>query len=477
MGCRLLVSMENTPCIAFVSKLAVNAMSLFPNLRRSAMTSTRNEFSVAERAHRKSVVRLIPFLFVCYIFAYLDRINISFAKQQLSHALGLSDAAYGLAAGVFFVGYVLFEVPSNLLLARIGARRTFGRILILWGVVSVATSFVVGATSLQIMRFLLGVFEAGLAPGILFYLTLWFGPRQIGSVLAMFISSTALAGVIGAPLSTLIMTYMDGKAGLMGYQWMFVIEGLPPILLGLIAYATLPNRPAEARWLSDAEKLAIMSSLERPAPCIERTYSSPFRDPVVYAMSLCYFGFICGLYAITFWMPTFIANAGAGNLLETGLFGAIPYATAVVLMYVLARRSDIRRERIRHSAFPAVLAAVLLAIMVRFHGNFALSMVCVSLATGCIYAAYGVFWTIPSEYFATNAAPGGFAFVNSIGLLGGLASPTAMGWIKQVTGSLDYAFLAIAVVVLFSALGLLALSGRLQGNPVKLTVAGPAGGQ
>jgi sugar phosphate permease len=436
------------------------------------MVTNQQEIPIDERVHRKVFYRIVPFLFVCYVFAYMDRINIGFAKLQMSQTLGLSDAAFGLAAGIFFLGYVPFEVPSNLLLARIGARRTFGRILVLWGLVTIGTSAIQGAATLQTMRFLLGIFEAGLAPGILLYLTLWFGPKRIGRVLAVFMSSAALAGIVGSPLSTFIMVHMDGTAGLLGWQWMFIIEGVPPVLLGLFAYATLSDRPNDARWLTKEEKSAIIESLDSVKSSADRTAGNAFRDPIVYAMSLCYFGIICGLYAIAFWLPTVISIAGAGTLQNVGWYSAIPYLVAVVFMYGLGRLSDARGERIRYSAFPAALAAILLAMTVWSHGSFALSMVLISLATGCIYGAYGVFWTIPSEYFDSKTAPGGLALINTIGLLGGFASPACIGWIKSMTHSLDYALLLLAGVILLSAFGLLALRSRVQKRETScLTVA------
>ncbi|SOF01015.1 Major Facilitator Superfamily protein [Burkholderia sp. OK233] len=297
---------------------------------------------------------------------------------------------------------------------------------------------------------------------VTFYLTLWFGPRRLGRVLAVFMSSAALAGIVGSPLSTFIMTRMDGSAGLFGWQWMFVIEGIPPVLLGLVAYMTLTDRPNDAHWLTSEERSAIIGSLNTVASPTFHTTISAFRDPIVYAMSLCYFGIICGLYAIAFWLPTAIAAAGAGTIQSVGWFGAIPYIVAVIFMYSLGRLSDVYGERIYFSAVPAMLAAVFLALSVWSHGNFALSMILISLATGCIYGSYGVFWTIPSEYFGSKAAPGGLALINTIGLLGGFASPACIGWVKSLTHSLDAPLLLLAGVILLSAFGLFALRIRLR---------------
>lgn len=360
----------------------------------------------------------------------------------------------------------MFEIPSNLLFARIGARLTFARILIIWGAIAACMSLASGATSLIVLRFLLGVFEAGFAPGVLLYITLWFGPRQRGKVIAIYSTSVAVAGIIGAPISTFLMTRFDNVLGFMGWQWMFVLQGLPVILLGIIAYKTLPDRPEDARWLTRDEKRAIVDSVTQSSYRSQRSSVSPFRDPVVYAMSLCYFGYIFGLYGMSFWLPTIIASAGESDLFRVGLYGAVPYLVAIVIMHGLGRSSDSRSERFWHSAIPAFLGSIFLVFTVNSNDSFSFSLLGISLVTGCIYGAYSIFWTIPSEYFGASHAPGGLALVNTIGLLGGLASPICIGWLEQRTGTLNAALLMVATILALSAFGLLMLRSRLQRSTV-----------
>ena len=412
------------------------------------------------KSHKKIVRRLVPFLFTCYVFAYLDRINIGFAKLQMLDSLGINEAAYGVAAGIFFLGYVLCEIPSNLLMAKIGARVTFSRIMLLWGTVSICMALTQGLYSLYVLRFLLGVFEAGLAPGIVLYLTFWFGPRQLGKVMAIFMSSAAFAGAIAGPLSSYIMVAMNGVLGLEGWKWMFILEGAPTVLLGLLAMFIVSDKPDDAKWLSDDEKKMVRESVNERAG--EKTHfaRTAFTDPRVYAMSACYFGLICGIYAITFWLPSIIKSAGETDTLRIGLYSAIPYLLAMVFMIVNGRSSDARKERVRHSAYPAFLAAVLLGCVVYFQGGFLLSMTLISFATASIYASYSVFWTIPSEYFGKAAAPGGIALVNTIGLLGGWVSPSVIGFIKQSTGSLSPALLTLAATLAIAAIGILLLGSE-----------------
>ncbi|WP_322061597.1 MFS transporter [Paraburkholderia sp. J63] len=421
-----------------------------------------SSLSYNKSCYRKITKRLVPFLFVCYVFAYLDRINIGFAKLQMLDSLRINEAAYGVAAGVFFLGYVLCEIPSNLLMAKVGARRTFSRIMLLWGTVSMCMALVEGHYSLYILRFLLGVFEAGLAPGVVLYLTFWFGPQQLGKVMAIFMSSAALAGAIGGPLSSYIMVSLNGALGLAGWKWMFILLGAPPILLGFLAMFVIFDKPDDASWLSDSEKKMVRANVNERVKSENHFGRSAFTDPRVFAMSACYFGLICGVYAITFWLPSIIQSAGETDTLKIGLYSAIPYLLAVVFMILIGRSSDARKERVRHSAYPALVAAALLGGAIYFNGSFFVSMAAISLATACIYASYSVFWTIPSEYFGKAAAPGGIALVNTIGLLGGWVSPSVIGFIKQSSGSLSLALLTLAATLAIAAVGILVLGSVLR---------------
>ncbi|SPU51031.1 transporter [Bordetella trematum] len=269
--------------------------------------------------------RLLPFLLLCYVFAYLDRVNIGFAKLQMQADIGLSDAAYGLGAGIFFLGYVLFEVPSNLLLNRIGARRTISRIMVLWGLTSAAMLFARDEYTFYALRFLLGVFEAGFAPGMIFYLTYWYSQSRMAGVMAVVMLAGPIGGMFGGPVSTWIMSAFNGDHGLAGWQWMFLLEGLPCVLLGVIAFFTMTDRPEQAKWLNAEEKALLASDLNRRG---EAAAAQPFRavlrNPTVYRLAATYFCLICGIYAVSFWLPTLLKLAGITDLRAIGWYSARP---------------------------------------------------------------------------------------------------------------------------------------------------------
>lgn len=399
--------------------------------------------------------RVLPFLAICYLFAYLDRINIGFAKLQMQSDLALSDAAYGLGAGIFFLGYVLFEVPSNLLLAKIGARRTLSRILILWGMTSAAMLFVTNEAAFYTLRFLLGAFEAGFAPGMIYYLSLWYPRARMARAMAIVLGAAPVGGAIGGPLSTWIMTHLAGASGLAGWQWMFLIEGVPSALLGGVAYLFLVDKPTDAPWLTAAQKTIIASQVERPATGRSSSLTKALADPRIYVLAAAYFCLICGLYAVSFWLPTILKAAGLTDLFKIGMYSAVPYLAAIVAMYILSRSSDRGGERRWHSAAPAILGAGFLTVAA-YSTSFPAALASITLATAAIFASYTVFWAIPQEHFKGTAAAGGIAFINSIGLFGGFFSPTIIGWTKGVTGSLQAGLLVIAALLVIGAV-LLAL--------------------
>jgi len=416
-------------------------------------------------AYRLVSWRVLPFLAICYLFAYLDRINIGFAKLQMQSDLALSDAAYGLGAGIFFFGYVLFEVPSNLLLAKIGARRTLSRILILWGMTSAAMLFVTNEAAFYILRFLLGAFEAGFAPGMIYYLSLWYPRARMARAMAIVLGAAPVGGAIGGPLSTWIMTHLAGASGLAGWQWMFLIEGVPSVLLGAVAYLFLIDKPADAPWLTAAQKTILASQVERPATGRSSSLTKALADPRIYVLAAAYFCLICGLYAVSFWLPTILKSAGLTDLFKIGMYSAVPYLAAIVAMYILSRSSDRGGERRWHSAAPAILGAGFLTIAA-YSTSFPAALASITLATAAIFASYTVFWAIPQEHFKGTAAAGGIAFINSIGLFGGFFSPTIIGWTKGVTGSLQAGLLVIAALLVIGAV-LLALR-REAGVPQAL---------
>ncbi|MBP0623626.1 MFS transporter [Cupriavidus consociatus] len=399
--------------------------------------------------------RLLPFLLVCYLFAYLDRVNVGFAKLQMQSDLGFSDAAYGVGAGIFFIGYVLFELPSNLMLPRVGARKTFSRILVLWGITSACMLFVRNVPTFYAMRFLLGVFEAGFAPGMIYYLSCWYGPQRMARAIAIVFLAGPIGGIVGGPVSAWLMTALAGKAGLAGWQWMFLVEGLPCILLGVMALRLVPDRPAQASWLSEQERRLLEAELS-PAAAHKHSFKAVAKDARVYVLALAYFCIIATIYAISFWLPSLIKAQGVNDTVQLGWYSAIPYVAAAFGMVYMGRRSDRLGERRFHCAVPALGAAVLLAASFATDGNLLVSLVLLTLATMGLWMAYTVFWAMPAEYIKGPAAAGGIALINTIGLSGGFWGPAVIGWTKSATGSLGHGVLLMASLPLLAAVIVLA---------------------
>ncbi|WP_426811459.1 MFS transporter [Pseudomonas sp. WOUb67] len=428
--------------------------------------------------YRKIAWKILPLLFVSYIVSYLDRVNIGFAALRMQQDLGFSDAVYGLGAGIFFIGYVLFEVPSNLLLTRIGARRTIMRIMIAWGLVSSSMMFVQTPQQFYIARFLLGVFEAGFFPGIILYLTFWFPARLRGSVIAVFMSAIAIAGVLGGPLSGWIIGAMDGVHGLHGWQWMFLLEGSPAIVLGILAALLLIDRPEDAKWLSAEERARIAQEVEAPVAGSSHRLGAVLRDPRVYALALVYFSVMAGLYILGFWLPGMIKGYGVTDPLHIGLLTAVPYLAGGVGMIVIGRHSDAVGERRWHLASCMVLAACALVACTWVPGQLVPGLVTLSVAAVGLYASMPLFWTIPTRYLGGQAAAGGIALINSLALFGGFTSPTVLGAVKASTGSLDLGLYVFAgALTLGATVLILAIPVRLiEDTPVTTgkTTAQPA---
>lgn len=412
--------------------------------------------------YRKVAWKILPLLFVSYIVSYLDRVNIGFAALRMQQDLGFSDAVYGLGAGIFFIGYVLFEVPSNLLLTRIGARRTIMRIMIAWGVVSSSMMLVQTPLQFYIARFLLGVFEAGFFPGIILYLTYWFPARLRGSVIAVFMSAIAIAGVLGGPVSGWIISAMDGVHGLQGWQWMFLLEGSPAIVLGILAAFLLIDRPEDAPWLSAEERARIAQEVAAPTAGGSHKLAGVVRDPRVYALALVYFAVMAGLYILGFWLPGMIKGYGVADPLHIGLLTAVPYLAGGVGMIVIGRRSDRVGERRWHLASCMLVAAAALVACTWVPGQLLPGLLTLSVAAVGLYASMPLFWTIPTRYLGSQAAAGGIAMINSLALFGGFTSPTVLGAVKASTGSLDLGLYVFAAVLAVGAtVLLLAIPARL----------------
>jgi D-galactonate transporter len=418
-----------------------------------------------DATYRKVTWRLIPFLFICYMVAFIDRINIGYAQLQMKQSLAFSDAVYGLGAGIFFIGYFLFEVPSNLMLARVGARRTLLRIMFCWGLVAAAMMFVSTPTMFYVLRFLLGVFEAGFFPGVLLYLTYWYPNARRGRIIALFMSATAIAGIVAGPLSGGIMKYMDGMNGWAGWQWLFLVQGLPATLLGIVAFFYLQDKPEDARWLKPAEKAIVRAQLDADQGAAGASHGSflqLLRDPKVYVLSLIYFLLLGAAYAIVFWVPTVIRSWGITDVLQIGLYAAIPNLIGAIAMVLVARHSDAKMERRWHLIGCVLLASVGMLLTVMVKGNLALSLACLSLAVVGVASATPIFFTIPTAYLSHASAAAGLALISSLGNLGAAVSPSLTGLISARTGNpLDSMFLVIAIYAVVAVIVWLAVPARM----------------
>lgn len=411
-----------------------------------------------DATYRKITWRLIPLLFLCYVLNYVDRINIGYAQLQMKDALGFSDAVYGLGAGVFFLGYFLLEVPSNLLLQRIGARKTMLRIMVCWGLVSAATMFVKTPVQFYAMRFLLGVFEAGFFPGIVLYLTFWYPAARRARIVALFMTATVVAGIVAGPVSGWILQNMDGVHGLRGWQWMFLLEGLPSCVLGIVVYRFLDDRPLDASWLTDEEKGLVesdMAQAARGSAGARESASGAFTDPKVYLLCFASFAVLCGGYALSFWLPTMIKGLGVGSIQQIGLYSVIPYAIGALAMVWYGRRSDARKERRRHFAVACLLGAIGLFGSTFTTQSLWASIALLSLASAGIVSALPVFWAASTSYLSPRTAAAGIAIITSVSNLAGVASPYVLGLIKTATGSLSAGLAAIAGLLVLGALALM----------------------
>jgi len=414
--------------------------------------------SDADSLFRRVSLRVMPLLFVGYVIAYLDRVNVGFAKLQMINSLHFSEAAYGLGAGLFFVGYFFFEVPSNLLMHRLGARRWIARIMVTWGLLSIATAFVHTPTMFYVMRFLLGVAEAGFFPGMVLYLTYWFPSQRRGKMVALLMAGNPVSGLFGGPLSGYIMHAMHSTWGIAGWQWLFIIEALPALVLGAVVFFYLDDRVADAKWLQPDEKRAIQSEID--AEALAHTHSSTrivFTSLRVWLLCLILFGIVMGSYAIGFWQPTIIRGTGIRDPFMIGLLTMIPYSVALVSMIAAGRNADRTRERRLHVAVPALVAALGFTICA-FNGDHAvLSMIGLTLAAGGVVTALPMFWALPTSFLGGTGAAAGIALINCTGNLAGFFSPAVIGWLKTVTHTLTSGLIVVAVSLMLSAALILAL--------------------
>lgn len=419
-----------------------------------AMPGKPSAETLAERAeaYRKITVRLIPFLVFLFVLAWLDRVNVGFAKLQMLDDLKFSEAVYGLGAGIFFIGYFLFELPSNLLLTRVGARRTLARITILWGLTSAAMAFVTTPMQFYVLRFLLGVFEAGFFPGVVLYITFWFPAERRARINGLFMTSFAVAGIVGGPLAGLIMSVMNDVGHLESWQWLFIVEGIPSVLAGIAVLYYLPERPINAKWLTQRQRDLVTEDVARDAQAPGKHAS--LRDAFNAKVWLCaaiYFCIVSGNATIAFWSPSIIKELGVQNPLMIGLVSAIPFILGTIAMIWTGSNSDRTGERRMHCAVASVLASAGLAMTGYLLHSPVLAMVALSVAAIGILAAFPVFWAIPAAFLTGTAAAGGIAVINSVGNLAGFVSPYMMGWLRQSTGNLAAGLYAVAAIQLMAA--------------------------
>ena len=417
--------------------------------------------------YAKVAWRLLPFLFLCYVCAYLDRINVSFAKLQMAHDLGLSDAVYGLGAGIFFVGYLMFEVPSNLILLKVGARRWIARIMVTWGFISAGMLFVSGPTSFYILRFLLGVAEAGFIPAILLYLTYFFPNKRRSKVTALFLTGIPMSGVIGGPLSGWMMTHFAGMHGMAGWQWLFLLQGLPTVLVGVVAFFYLNDKVADAKWLSDSEKAIIQRDLaaEQQGQHLH-SIKDGLTNPKVLLLSGIYFFFTMGLYGVSFWLPSLVKASGVTNPLDVGLLSSIPYAAAVIGMILVSRSSDSTGERRWHLSLAGVLGAIGLTASVFFAHDTTLAMVALTIGTVGVMATISQFWVLPPAILSGGAAAAGIALVNSVGSISGVVSPYVIGYVQTAYGSTGAGVFGLAASLIIGSVLVFTVPAKLV-NVVK----------
>jgi len=413
---------------------------------------------VREGAYRNVTLHLIPFIFICYLFNYLDRVNVGFAKLQMLDALQWSESVYGLGAGIFFIGYVASGVPSNLLLYKLGARKVIGTLMIAWGIASACLMFVTTPSAFYILRFITGMFEAGFFPGIVLYFTNWYPASRRGRIMGLFMSAIPISGLLGSPLSGWMMEFFADHHGLAGWQWMFLLQGIPTVVLGLLVYVLLNDGIPQAKWLSTEEKRLLLADLDdderqrRAGVGTVDSFASVLKNGQVWMLGLVYFCIQMGVYAINFWLPTIVKSLGYASPVTVGWISAIPYLCASIFMIWVGRSADRHKERRWHLSGPLLMALCGLMLATQAHGNVVIAIIGLSLATMGVLSGLPMFWPLPTAFLGSAAAAGGLALINSLGQIAGFVSPFLVGWIKDATGSTDVALYILSAVLLLGAM-------------------------
>ena len=409
--------------------------------------------SFESRTYAKVVRRLIPFLMLCYLGAYLDRVNVGFAKLQMLNDLRFSETIYGLGAGIFFLGYFLFEVPSNMILHKVGARNWLARIMLTWAVISASFAFVSSPTSFYVLRFLLGVAEAGFAPGVILYMTYWFPSERRAKALSMFFMAIPLAGIVGGPLSGYIMHAFHGALDLAGWKWLFMLEALPSLILGIAILLYLDNGIQSAKWLTDAEKALLARNVagDNARKVSHVSIRAFIADRRLWLMAAIYFCVVLGQYGLTFWLPTIVRKAGVADPLWVGILTALPYLFAIVALPLVGMSADHHRERRLHLAIPMLVAAAGFAALPLL-GGVGASIICLSIAAAGILTSSSQFWGLPTALLGGMSAAAGIAAVNCVANLAGFFSPAIVGWLNDLTGKSTAGLIFISVAIVLGAL-------------------------
>jgi ACS family tartrate transporter-like MFS transporter len=420
---------------------------------------------LAERTVRKVSLRLLPFLFLLYVVAFLDRVNFGYAALEMNSSLGISAEVFGFLSGIFFIGYLIFEIPSNIILQRIGARIWISRIIISWGVVVIITAAATDAFQLAALRFILGVAEAGFFPGVILYITCWFRRQELARAVALFMTALAVSNIFGAPLSTWILDNIHWF-GIAGWRWLFILEGLPAIVLGVITWFYLTDRPKDAMWLDADEREWLTRVLTREnaeRSRADHSFRTVMKDTRVWYLGAVYCAMTIGLYGLGFWMPQIIRSLNpAFSNFEIGLVMIVPYLAALVSMIAWSAHSDRTGERVWHAALPPLAGGIALA-GAGLVSTPVFAFVLIIIATMGIYCFFGPFWTLPTIFLAEAAAAVGIAAINSVGNLGGFIGPSLVGTLVQATGSTSAGLVAIGACLAFCGLLTMAVWGQRQG--------------
>lgn len=424
----------------------------------AAPTPASHSIEFEKKAYAAVTRRVVVFLFICFVFAFLDRVNIGFAKLQMQSDLKFTEAIFGLGAGIFFLAYFLLEVPSNIALRKFGARRWIARIMVTWGLLSAATAFVTTPTQFYVLRFLLGAAEAGFFPGVVLYLTYWFPARQRGRAITAFLVAIPFSSLIGGPLSGWIMQAFAGLSSPRAWQCLFVIEGLPSVVLGIVCWFYLDDSVAKARWLSAEQRAFIQSRLEREqAQAGAHRFADAVKSPQIWLMSLTNFALLCTI-VVVLWLPTFYRKAGLTDSLQIGWMSAIPHAFAIVAMLLAARNSDRTGERRWHTAVPAFAAAAGALAMVFCASDPMLLLMSSVVTVAGAMTLNAQFWNLPTAYLAGSAAVVGIAFINAVGQVAGFVAPVAFGWLYSSSGSPATGLYALAVLYAIGGVAALLIS-------------------